>query len=335
MMRRRRWALSGGAITVITALLVFVVATLIKQVPDASITITVDLTVESAGTTELFVNAETGGQSHQAFVTTGRQTSVVHASAWTDPYDSRRPARGVGSARHDSSDRHHRRGRSAIGRISGADLGRWLTFNADDVVSGADGLSLITSTSDTAVAATVDIRTGGGRPEIIETIVQWLEQPWLANVVVLGLPIAILSIGLLRSRRWGALPLVLGPIAVLSGDSARWLNEGRHRCGSGVRAAGLDRKRCRIRAAFLARHERRAPEPMPSRLDRPTTGAAHSRTGGASSDSLHRGLNGSGTIHAGNGIEVDPEVLVRHRRGFACTRGRTATDDRDNCEACH
>ena len=197
----------------VIACLLFGSAMLLKQIPDSSVTVSVDLTVDSPGVAELFLNVESGGQYQQAPVSTGRQTLVFRhlrgpiRSLRVDPID--------GAKEHATIHRVTVTG--AGGRLltsfSGDAFAKWTTYNSTDIVVDANGLSL-TTTLDAAASVPVNITTGGGRPDVVETLVQWIEQPWLGNSIVLGLPIILLGVGVVISRRFAALPLVIGPAAV-------------------------------------------------------------------------------------------------------------------------
>ncbi len=52
----------------------------------------------------------------------------------------------------------------------GPDFVSWVTFNTDNEVVDANGLSFTTSTVDAAVVKPIEIVTGGGRPKFVDTV---------------------------------------------------------------------------------------------------------------------------------------------------------------------
>jgi hypothetical protein len=210
----RDWKRSTALIVALTTIVVLVAATVLKRLPDSSITVEVELTVENAGVAELFVNVESNTEWQQAGVVAGRQTLTF--GGIDGPLRSIRVDPLAVALQHVTIHRVRVLGaeQRVLATFSGTDFASWITYNADSVIVDESGLSLTTTTVDAAALSIVDIRTSGGQPKVVSSLVQWVELPWSTTGLVLGLPIGILAIALLVRHRGSALLLLIGPIAV-------------------------------------------------------------------------------------------------------------------------
>jgi len=208
---RDRFPKSSAIITVLISLLVITVASILKQIPDSAVTINVELTTSESGIAELFVNGD--DQWTQSAVIAGRQT--ISFTGIEGPLKALRvdplaiAAERVTIHRVSVLDSKGRQ----LATYSGQDFASWTNYNAESVEVDSDGLTLTTSTSDTSVTSVVDIQTGD-RSKLVDFLVQRWREPWPATELVLGLPILFLTIGAVVRRKWGAIALVIGPLAV-------------------------------------------------------------------------------------------------------------------------
>jgi len=208
---RDRLPKSSAVIATLISLLVVALALILRQIPDSAVTIEVELTSSQSGVAELFVNGD--DQWRQAQVGAGRTT--ISFTAVAGPLDNIRvdplavAAERVTIHRVSVFDSNHRE----LARFAGQDFAFWINFNAANVIVDQNGLTLTTVTADASVTSVVDIRTGH-RPKVIDFLVQRWRQPFPATELVLGLPIVVMAVGTVIRRRWGAIALVVGPLAV-------------------------------------------------------------------------------------------------------------------------
>jgi len=211
--RRNRLPKSPAVITLLIGLLVITIALILTQIRDPAVTINVDveLTTSTAGIAELFVNSD--DQRAQATVVPGRQT--ISFTGIEGPLHLLRvdplaiAAERVTIHRISVFDSEGRQ----LATYAGQDFASWSSYNAESLVVDPDGLTFTTSTSDPAVTSVVDIQPRD-RSKLIDLLVQRWRQPWRATELVLGLPILLMTLGAVGRRRWGAIALIIGPLAV-------------------------------------------------------------------------------------------------------------------------
>jgi len=208
---RDRFPKSSVVITAIVGLLVVLIALVLSEVPDSTVTVEVELTSSESGTAELFVNGDE--QWQQGLVSAGRQTIAFANIEGPLDYIRIDPV-AVAAARvtvHRVSvfdAKHHQ-----LATFTGQAFATWANYNASDIVVDSDGLSFTTVTADTATTSAVDVETGG-RSKILDSIVTRWRKPWPATELVLGLPIVLLALGAVLRRKWAAVALLIGPLAL-------------------------------------------------------------------------------------------------------------------------
>jgi len=202
---------SSSLIAVLTGVLLVATALTLRQIPDSAVTIRVEMTTQEAGTAELFVNGDK--QWTQAPVVAGRQT--ISFEGIEGPFTALRvdplATKGQRITIHrisvlDSKGRQ-------LATYAGRDFVSWQNYQVESSTVDADGLTVVTATADAAVTSVVNIQTGD-RSRLIDRVVQRWRQPWPATELVLGLPILVLAVGAVVRRKWGAIALAIGPLAV-------------------------------------------------------------------------------------------------------------------------
>lgn len=202
---------SSLLVATLAALTVLMTAFALSRVTDSAVSIEVEITADQEGIAELFVNGDE--QWQQQIVGPGRRT--ITFTSIEGPLDAIRvdplAIAGERVTIHRITVRNSKG--LELATFAGLQFATWVTYNAEDVVVDADGMTLTTANADTSVTSAAAIVTSE-RSFILKTLTQRWRQSFPATELVLGLPILFLAADSVIRRRWSSIALAIGPLAL-------------------------------------------------------------------------------------------------------------------------